>query len=201
MGGASAFANGYHNQRTTEREIYLLAEGPKFGKNNAPKTQIFAISAEIPEPKRYSVVLYNIKRRSLHFISFIVPACVPLHRQGILERNGGRLYLQQKAGCHPYHSDPQGFRSQTAQALKASDSAFQWTSGGANGPAGLLAPLANFSSDPRVSAFCACFLLSFPGKGSGERGAEVKRAMASLLYECASQEKMEMLPAWIEIFR
>ena len=25
--------------------------------------------------------------------------------------------------------------------------------------------------------------------------------MASVLYECASQEKMEMLPAWIEIFR
>ena len=44
--------------------------------------------------------------------------------QSILERNGGRLYLQQKAGCHPYHSDPQGFRSQTAQAL-ARDNSFQ----------------------------------------------------------------------------
>ena len=90
----------------------------------------------------------------------------------------------------------------------------QWTSGDGCGSDGLLTPVANFSSDPRVSTFCACFLLScanttvpaIDGKKSTcdkskSRCSEVKRAMASVLYECASQEKMEMLPAWIEIFR
>ena len=87
----------------------------------------------------------------------------------------------------------------------------QWTSGDGCGSDGLLTPVANFSSDTRVSTFCACFLLSCAntavpnsiGKSTCDesRCAEVKRAMASVLYECASQEKMEMLPAWIEIFR
>ena len=92
----------------------------------------------------------------------------------------------------------------------------QWTSGDGCGSDGLLTPLANFSSDPRVSTFCACFLLSCANTaipvpswtagtrltcGEVSRCTQVKRAMASVLYECASQEKMEMLPAWIEIFR
>ena len=53
----------------------------------------------------------------------------------------------------------------------------------------------------------SCANTAVPNASNGKstrdesRSAEVKRAMASVLYECASQEKMEMLPAWIEIFR
>ncbi len=34
-----------------------------------------------------------------------------------------------------------------------------------------------------------------------EAVSEVQRRMASLLYECASQEKMELMPTWIETTR
>ncbi len=63
----------------------------------------------------------------------------------LLAKNGGRIYLQQKAGCHPYRTDPHGFRSQLAQSL-AKDNSFQWSGesgviaggrgGGRNNPIG-----------------------------------------------------------------
>ena len=103
----------------------------------------------------------------------------------------GVLNVKQKAGCLPYHEDPKGFRSLTAQVL-TKDTSFHWSLTASS------ELLSSFSNEPGVSCFSTAFVQDDLKTNSDNKYEEV---MGSLLYECASQEKLDLLPFWITTFQ
>lgn len=99
----------------------------------------------------------------------------------------GVIDIQQKAGCLSYKEDPQGFRSLTSQCL-VKDAAFQWSLAASK----LLNP---FATEPQVGHFNSAFLQS-----SNSTTSRKELLMGSILYECASQEKMDVLPVYLQVF-
>lgn len=108
----------------------------------------------------------------------------------------GIVHIKQKAGCLSYKDDPQGFRSLTGQCL-AKDTAFHWS---------LSVPqlLSTFASDPSVSYFSSNFIRPVGRNRSVPKSignaAHIEQTLGSLLYECASHEKLDVLPFWMSIF-
>ena len=103
----------------------------------------------------------------------------------------GVLNVKQKAGCLPYHEDPKGFRSLTAQVL-TKDTSFHWSLTASS------ELLSSFSNEPGVSCFSTAFVQDDLKTKIDNKYEEV---MGSLLYECASNEKLELLPFWITTFQ
>ena len=95
------------------------------------------------------------------------------------------------AGCLPYHEDPKGFRSLTAQVL-TKDTSFHWSLTASS------ELLSSFSSEPGVSCFSKAFVQDDLKTKSEDKYEDV---MGSLLYECASHEKLDLLPFWITTFQ
>eukprot|EP00094_Tigriopus_californicus_P004479 TCALIF_04317-PA protein Name:"Similar to Anapc1 Anaphase-promoting complex subunit 1 (Mus musculus)" AED:0.04 eAED:0.05 QI:0/0.77/0.5/0.9/0.66/0.7/10/0/1830 len=113
--------------------------------------------------------------------------------ESVLKDNFGRLPIKQRAGCLSHVEDPLGFKSIAAQCLSM-DPSFQWHSAGST-------LLKTFSSDPKVKSFLQ-LLISPQGQSTHHQGhQDMKKLLVSLLYECCSHEKMELLPAWLELYR
>ena len=121
--------------------------------------------------------------------------------QALLLEGYGILDIQQKAGSLSYQDDPQGFRSLTGQYLTKNTS-FRWSMSLNSSRL-----LSTFSLEPAVATFTNLFIKRNPqlfyhcGKHSTMKISAIEQIMASILYECASQEKLDMLPFYIQIFQ
>ena len=127
------------------------------------------------------------------------------------------------AGCLPYHEDPKGFRSLTAQVL-TKDTSFHWS---LTASSELLSSFSRwilqkkflkklyflpfivwfheffylFSSEPGVSCFSRAFVQDDLKNKILRDDNKYEDVMGSLLYECASHEKLDLLPFWITTFQ
>ena len=110
----------------------------------------------------------------------------------LLSNYEGVIDIQQKAGCLSYKEDPQGFRSLATQCL-VKDTAFQWSLAASN----LLNP---FATEPQVGHFNSAFLLPSLSNVRDRHSPPQELLMGSILYECASQEKMDVLPVYLQVF-
>ena len=112
----------------------------------------------------------------------------------LLNEGQGVLNVKQKAGCLPYHEDPKGFRSLTAQVL-TKDTSFHWSLTASS------ELLSSFSSEPGVSCFSKAFVQDDLKTKILSDDNKYEDVMGSLLYECASHEKLDLLPFWITTFQ
>ena len=119
--------------------------------------------------------------------------------QALFDEDFGLLDIQQKAGSLSYEDDPRGFRSLTGQCL-TKGTHFRW-----NVSLDSSRLLSTFSLDPAVAAFTNIFISNIRFANSPKekkiQAATIEQIMASILYECASQEKLDMLPFYIKIFQ
>ncbi|XP_049852727.1 anaphase-promoting complex subunit 1 isoform X1 [Schistocerca gregaria] len=106
-------------------------------------------------------------------------------------QGSGVLNVKQRAGCLSYLEDPQGFRSLLAQTL-TTDTAVSWS---------VRADSVNaFSSDPNVAKFAQCFLENEELETSMcER--QIIQLLATVVYECVTQDKLSILPMWLTIIK
>ena len=112
----------------------------------------------------------------------------------ILYEHHGVLNVKQKAGCLSYKEDKEGYRSLNAQTL-TSDTSFQWCLTASS------QLLASFSSEPGVSCFSRSFVQQNQTTDENVDVHGTEEVMGSLLYECASHEKLDLLPFWISAFQ
>ncbi len=142
--------------------------------------------------------LHMLKRVSIHDERYHNVAFEDLERlREILYQGQGVLNVKQKAGCLSYKEDKEGFRSLTAQCL-TSDTSFQWCLTASS------RLLASFSSEPGVSCFSRSFVQQNLNTNDAANNVDVhgtEEVMGSLLYECASHEKLDLLPFWISTFQ
>ena len=122
--------------------------------------------------------------------------------QALFNDCGGILDIQQKAGSLSYQDDPKGFRSLTGQCL-TKDASFQWSLSLHSSRL-----LSTFSIEPAVGTFTNLFikqlpslLLTIDGRHDILKSCAIEQIMGSILYECASQEKLDMLPFYLQMFQ
>lgn len=106
-----------------------------------------------------------------------------------LLNSSGTLYVKQKAGCLPYSEDPQGFRSLLAQNF-IKNNVHGWNLKNI--------PISQFSSDPLALNFASSFLHYSP---EAVQEKEWQQKTCELLFEYASQEKMEILPSCVKLIQ
>lgn len=104
-----------------------------------------------------------------------------------LLENNGNLYLKQKAGYLPYTSDPKGLHNLLTKTL-AKDNVKEWVS--------KTKSMNKFSCDPIVYSFATSFLKPV---AKTMQEIEWQQQLSSLLYECALEEKMEILPTCLAL--
>lgn len=195
--------NRYHLQAL--RHLYILAAEPRLviPRDVSSGSLVFAhIRLDLKETAWYKGCTIKLKAPclvpELELIHQIAvederyhPVVLDCQRDlsEVLSVSMGFLDVKGKAGCLPYKDDPQGFRSLTAQCL-TSDTSFQWKLSASSGL------LSSFSSVPGVSCFSDTFLR--PGCPDDEVAQQI---MGSILYECASHEKLDLLPFWISAFQ
>ena len=121
--------------------------------------------------------------------------------QALIQDGCGIIDIQQKAGSLSYEDDPQGFRSLTGQCLTKNTS-FRW-----NISLNSSRLLSTFSLEPAVAYFTNVFIKKTfgqrdlsPVNSSDSIVSSIEQILASILYECASQEKLDMLPFYIKLF-
>jgi len=103
-----------------------------------------------------------------------------------LQRDGV-LYVKQKTGCLPYSEDPKGFKSLYSQSVMK-DSVKGW--------AHRVNTTTEFSNDRIVMTFSK-YLLSNPSEMESE--SEIQNQLCSLLFDCASNERLEFLSPLISL--
>ncbi|XP_042188990.1 anaphase-promoting complex subunit 1 [Callorhinchus milii] len=110
----------------------------------------------------------------------------PQSLQAILSKDGF-LYVKLRAGHLSYTEDPKGFRSLLAQTFTHRNPEFLSVKPEA---------VSAFTSDPALLSFAEYFC-----KQSNENGQkkEMLDLFSSILYECVTQEKPEMLPTYMAI--
>ncbi|XP_059838868.1 anaphase-promoting complex subunit 1 [Hypanus sabinus] len=106
--------------------------------------------------------------------------------QSILSKDGF-LYVKLRAGHLSYSEDPKGFRSLLAQTFTHRNPEFLSIKPEA---------VSAFTSDPALLSFAEYFCKH--SKKDGEK-QEVLDLLSSILYECVTQEKPEMLPTYMAI--
>ena len=122
--------------------------------------------------------------------------------RALIQDGRGIIDIQQKAGSLSYVDDPQGFRSLTGQCLTKNTS-FRW-----NISLNSSRLLSTFSLEPAVAKFSSLFIKKISGlwdiqsNGSNPLAVSaIEQKLASILYECASQEKLDMLPFYLKLFQ
>lgn len=106
--------------------------------------------------------------------------------QSILSKDGF-LYVKLRAGHLSYTEDPKGFRSLLAQTFTHRNPEFLSIKPEA---------VSAFTSDPALLSFAEYFCKH--SKKDGEK-QEVLDLLSSILYECVTQEKPEMLPTYMAV--
>ncbi|XP_069743780.1 anaphase-promoting complex subunit 1 [Narcine bancroftii] len=106
--------------------------------------------------------------------------------QSILSKDGF-LYIKLRAGHLSYTEDPKGFRSLLAQTFTHRNPEFLSIKPEA---------VSAFTSDPALLSFAEYFCKH--SKKDGEK-LVVLDLLSSILYECVTQEKPEMLPTYVAI--
>ncbi|XP_076314205.1 anaphase promoting complex subunit 1 isoform X2 [Tachypleus tridentatus] len=101
--------------------------------------------------------------------------------------NGGNLYVKQKAGCLPYSEDPKGFKSVFAQSM-VKDSIKGWNV--------TPTPVTVFSCNPVALKFYEYFLKP---RVKTSKKSHWQQQMCTLLFESVSEEKTEILSAYIAL--
>ncbi|XP_077996954.1 anaphase-promoting complex subunit 1-like [Glandiceps talaboti] len=101
--------------------------------------------------------------------------------------NNGTLYVKQRAGHLSYMEDPKGFRSLLAQTFTHDQSGHQ-----------IVQPdvIRSFTSDPSVLAFAEYCCSQ---KLSSQEEREIVSLFSSVLYECITKEKPEILETHIAV--
>lgn len=107
------------------------------------------------------------------------------HLKSILSK-GGVLYVKLRAGQLSYKEDPMGWRSFSAQTITHGNEARSFK------PEDISA----FTSDPALLLFAEYFCKPTVNMGQKQ---EMLDFFSSILYECVTQEKPEMLPTYIAI--
>ena len=195
--------NRYHLQAL--RHLYVLASEPRiliprevksgqlvkaalevtFKGTKWYKDTTLAMTAPILLPEKHLIKSVKICDKRYHEVSLITPQDL----DQVLVEQKGLLNVKQKAGCLSHREDPVGFRSLTAQVL-TQDTSFHWSLTASS------ALLSLFSSEPGVSCFAKAFVQD--RLGVRDKCLEI---LGSLLYECASHEKLDLLPFWISTFQ
>ena len=194
--------NRYHLQAL--RHLYVLAAEPRIliprevKSGKLVKAKLLVTYAETKWYKDTSIemiapillpekhLLKNVKifDKRYHEVSLATPE----EFDKVLVEQKGLLNVKQKAGCLSHREDPVGFRSLTAQVL-TQDTSFHWSLTASS------ALLSLFTSEPGVSCFAKAFVQD---KLQRDKCLEI---LGSLLYECASHEKLDLLPFWISTFQ
>ncbi|XP_035687108.1 anaphase-promoting complex subunit 1-like isoform X1 [Branchiostoma floridae] len=190
--------NRYHLQAL--RHLYVLAAEPRLllprdvDTNKACYTKLQLIFKETQWHKECSVetmapsILPEISR--LRQISILGPRYWPItidtqknaDMLRELLKNGGVVYVKQRAGHMSFSDDPKGFRSLLAQSSIGGESRHHSVTA---------EEVKSFSSDPNVEAFADYFCTV---KTDTEKEQEKLSCVASLLYECITQEKPDLVP-------
>ncbi|GCC32345.1 hypothetical protein chiPu_0010806, partial [Chiloscyllium punctatum] len=105
--------------------------------------------------------------------------------QSILSKDGF-LYVKLRAGHLSYTEDPKGFRSLLAQTFTHRNPEFLSIKPEA---------VSAFTSDPALLSFAEYFCKQSKKEGK----QDMLDLLSSILYECVTQEKPEMLPTYIAI--
>lgn len=196
--------NRYHLQAL--RHLYVLAAEPRLLIPRDVKTGEFVfahVNLEFSDTMWYPGFslklkapcflpeLHLLKQASIdderyHKVTFENLAAL----NALLHENQGILNVKQKAGCLSYKEDPKGHRSLTAQVL-TNDTSFHWSLTASS------SLLSSFSSQPGVS----CFSKAFVQNDRENNDNKYEEVMGSLLYECASHEKLDLLSFWISAFQ
>ncbi len=197
--------NRYHLQAL--RHLYVLASEPRLLVPRDVKTgeMVFAhVKLEFSKTMWYPA--FNLTLRApcilpeLHLLKKASIDDERYHKvtfenldtlRAILMENEGQLNVKQKAGCLSYQEDPKGYRSLTAQVL-TKDTSFHWSLTASS------SLLSSFSNEPGVSCFSQAFVQATRKAKEDNKYEEV---MGSLLYECASHEKLDLLSFWISTFQ
>lgn len=191
------------------RHLYVLAAEPRLlipVDVNTNEHVFGHVNIEFRETMWYDA--FNLKRKApcmlpeLHLLKRVSLDDERYHKitfddlealRRMLGEGHGLLKVKKKAGCLSYEEDPKGFRSLTAQVLTR-DTSFHWSLSASS------ALLASFSSEPGVSCFAKAFVrqenLAF------NNTSKYEEVMGSLLYECASHEKLDLcLAFWVAAFQ
>uniref|UniRef100_S4RPX3 Uncharacterized protein n=1 Tax=Petromyzon marinus TaxID=7757 RepID=S4RPX3_PETMA len=108
--------------------------------------------------------------------------------RSMLQRDG-RLYVKKRAGHLSFAEDPMGYRSLLAQTFTHQSPELQRVR-----PEAIQA----FSSDPAILAFAEHFCKAVE---SSEEGRAACDMLSSVLYECVTQEKPELLPTYMAAYQ
>uniref|UniRef100_A0A4W3JSC5 Anaphase promoting complex subunit 1 n=1 Tax=Callorhinchus milii TaxID=7868 RepID=A0A4W3JSC5_CALMI len=174
--------NRYHLQAL--RHLYVLATEPRL---------LVPIDVDTNTP---CYALINVAYKASQWceemtVNLMAPTLLPeLHLlkevKAILSKDGF-LYVKLRAGHLSYTEDPKGFRSLLAQTFTHRNPEFLSVKPEA---------VSAFTSDPALLSFAEYFC-----KQSNENGQkkEMLDLFSSILYECVTQEKPEMLPTYMAI--
>ncbi|XP_033102759.1 anaphase-promoting complex subunit 1-like [Anneissia japonica] len=100
----------------------------------------------------------------------------------------GCLYVKQRAGHLSYEQDPKGYLSLLARTMTEDCSSYHSID---------VEVIKSFTSDPRVLEFVSQFCKH---TGKNEEDSEVVAVFSTLLYDCVTREKPDILHSFLDIF-
>ncbi|XP_071962250.1 anaphase-promoting complex subunit 1-like [Antedon mediterranea] len=134
--------------------------------------------------------------RYLHQIKILGPRYWPVSidvekSPGILKSVlscNGCLYVKQRAGHLSYEQDPKGYLSLLARSMTEDSSSYHSID---------LEVIKSFTSDPKVLEFASRFCKH---TGKNQENDEIVAVFSTLLYDCVTREKPDILHCFLDIF-